>query len=129
MTTVILDGNAFDSLDSFFDEVERKLARGLDFQFGRNLNAFVDVLRGGFGVHDYEEPLKLIWLNSEKSRMDLGWDETVRSWELAFADCNPVNRDYFLKKLDAAKRKEGTTLFEDIVGMIRGEEHVKLELR
>lgn len=129
MITVVLDGNAFDSLDSFFDEVERKLTRGLDFEFGRNLNAFVDVLRGGFGVHDYEEPLKLIWLNSEKSRMDLGWDETVRSWELALADCNPVNRDYFLKKLDAAKRKEGTTLFEDIVGMIRGEEHVKLELR
>jgi len=39
---------------------------------GRNLNAYNDVLTGGFGVHDYEEHIKIRWTNSDKSKKDLG---------------------------------------------------------
>ena len=69
--SAIIDGNSFSNLSEFYDEVERKLTRGLDWRIGRNLNAFNDVLRGGFGLHEYEEPLNLTWLNSVKSRKDL----------------------------------------------------------
>ena len=68
--TIIIDGNYFSNLEGFYFEMDRVLAD--HFQSGHNLNAFNDLLRGGFGVHEYEEPIKLIWQHSEKSRRDLG---------------------------------------------------------
>jgi len=35
----VLDGNKFDTLEGFYDEVEKKLTKGLDWKIGRNLNA------------------------------------------------------------------------------------------
>jgi RNAse (barnase) inhibitor barstar len=87
-----IDGNNFGDMLEFYDEVERKLTRDLDWNIGRNLNAFNDILRGGFGLHEYEEPLHLSWLNTVKSRKDLG------------------------------------DLFEHIVDIIKGHEHITLEL-
>lgn len=69
--TIIIDGEKISSAATFYEEVESKLTKNLDWQIGRNLNAFNDILRGGFGIHDYEEPITLIWLNSSKSRRDL----------------------------------------------------------
>jgi len=43
-----LNGNSFGNMDTFYDEVERKLCPGFE-GFGRNLSALNDVLRGGFG--------------------------------------------------------------------------------
>ena len=39
---------------------------------GRNLNAFNDILRGGFGRHEYGQPIHIRWLAYEKSFRDLG---------------------------------------------------------
>lgn len=71
-TYTVLNGNNFSNLDQFFGEVQRSLTRRLDWHIGENLNALNDVLRGGFGLHEYEEPLWLIWLATDKSRTDLG---------------------------------------------------------
>lgn len=68
---MIIDGINFDNLEGFYDEIEVNLTDGLDFRIGRNLNAFNDILREGFGVHEYEEPLRIIWLNIDKSEKDL----------------------------------------------------------
>ena len=69
--TLIINGNNFNSLESFYDEIDRVLTKGLDWKTGHNLNAFNDLLRGGFGVHDYEEPITIIWKNSNKSKTDM----------------------------------------------------------
>jgi RNAse (barnase) inhibitor barstar len=108
--TILLDGNRFSTLSSFYEEVERVLTKNLEWSIGRNLDAFNDVLRGGFGVYGYEEPILLVWRHSEKSRTDLGWDETVS------------------RSLEMAGRQEGQTLFERIVGIIQEHAHVELRL-
>jgi len=69
---IIIDGNNFTNLSEFYDEVESKFTKGLGWRIGRNLNAYNDVLVGGFGVHDYEEPIKIRWTNSDKSKEHLG---------------------------------------------------------
>jgi RNAse (barnase) inhibitor barstar len=46
--------------------------RGLTWKTGHNLNAFNDLLRGGFGVYDYEEPFNLVWINFERSKQLMG---------------------------------------------------------
>ena len=56
----------------FYDEVERVFTFGLDWKIGRNLNAFNDILRGGFGRHEYGQPIHIQWLAYEKSVRNLG---------------------------------------------------------
>jgi hypothetical protein len=68
----VLNGNHFSDLEQFFGEVQRSLTRDVDWHIGENLNAFNDVLWGGFGLHEYGEPLWLVWLAADKSRRDLG---------------------------------------------------------
>ena len=42
--------------------------------WGRNLNAFNDLLRGGFGVFEVGEEVELVWRSSARSREILGAD-------------------------------------------------------
>ena len=95
---ILIDGNNFSTLLGFYDEVENKLTKGLDWKIGRNLDAFNDVLRGGFGIHDDDEPLIIRWMNSDKSKTDLGQSETEKM------------------------------LFDIIVNIIREHKHIELKI-
>jgi RNAse (barnase) inhibitor barstar len=69
--TLIIDATNFSDLEGFYNEIDNVLTSGLDWKTGHNLDAFNDLLRGGFGVHDYSEPIYLIWSGAEKSKVDL----------------------------------------------------------
>jgi RNAse (barnase) inhibitor barstar len=73
---IIIDGNNFCNLETFFDEIDRVLTKGLTWKTGHNMNAYNDLLRGGFGVYEYEEPVRIIWVNFSKSESALGRDLT-----------------------------------------------------
>lgn len=72
MKTITIDGNSFDNLATFYDEIEEKFTKDFDGKMGRNLNAFNDVMHGGFSVTEYDEPIKIIWISSQKSKQELG---------------------------------------------------------
>jgi RNAse (barnase) inhibitor barstar len=93
--TLVIDGTNFESLEDFYSEADKILTKNLGWGTGHNLDAFNDLLRGGFGVHDYEEPIKLIWKNSTKSKVDLN------------------------------ERREGETLYDILVSIIRDHEHIE----
>lgn len=50
------------------------MTKNLDGKIGNNLYALNDILRGGFGFHEYDEPIRVLWLYSDKSKQDLGED-------------------------------------------------------
>lgn len=110
-----IDGSRIHNLGDFWDEVSRSLIPGADW--GRNLNAFNDILRGGFGTP--VDGFVLRWLNSEASRTALGYPETVRDLERALMTCHPESRAVVQEELAKARRGEGQTLFEAIVDIIR----------
>lgn len=72
--TIVLDGNSFSDLEAFYAEIDRLLTKDLTWQTGHNLDAFNDLLRGDFGVHDYEEPIRFVWRNFTRSKDQLGED-------------------------------------------------------
>ena len=76
MKTFILDGNNFSNMEGFYREIDKLLTKNLRWKTGHNLNAFNDLLRGGFNVHEYNEPITIRWINYGKSKKDLG-DEMV----------------------------------------------------
>jgi RNAse (barnase) inhibitor barstar len=70
--TFVLAGEKIGSLESFYDEIDCVLTKDIDWRTGRNFNALNDILTGGFGVHEYEEPVTLIWQNHSYSKKTLG---------------------------------------------------------
>lgn len=71
---IVIDGNNFDDMESFYDEVERKICPEFD-GFGRNLDALNDVLYGGFITFELEEQVVLIWRNFNKSKREFNKKE------------------------------------------------------
>jgi len=69
-----IDGHDFATLQEFYGVVGRVLIPGANW--GHNLDAFNDILRGGFGTP--EGGFVLRWKNSAVSRERLGYPETVR---------------------------------------------------
>jgi RNAse (barnase) inhibitor barstar len=125
---IILDGNNFSSLAEFYEEIQNKLTKDLDWEIGRNLDAYNDVLRGGFGVYEYEEAIKLLWKNSEKSKKDLGFPETIKYIEKKLKTCHPTNISFVKNDLEEAKKGSGKTLFEIIIDIIHEHKHIELKL-
>ncbi len=110
-----IDGAAFDSLEGFYDEVSRKLIP--DVYWGRNLDAFNDILRGGFGTP--EGGFVLRWLNSARSREVLGYPATAQYLAAKAGRCHPANVAAVMEDLRACRRGEGQTLFDILVEIIR----------
>lgn len=73
----VIDGSRFNDLESFYDEVEHCLIP--EVEWGRNLDHFNDILRGNVGL--LPRAYILIWKNMSKSRLDLGYEETIKFWE------------------------------------------------
>jgi hypothetical protein len=105
-----------------------------NYSWHGNLDAFNDILRGAFGTPD--PPWILWWENSDLARLALGYDATVRL-EAVLEQCHPTNRKEVRERLGRAQRREGPTLFEEILEIIavhspggsEEEDGVLLELR
>lgn len=93
-----IDGRRFSNMTGFHDEVERVFNFGLDRKIGRNLNAFNDILRGGFGRNEYGQPIHIQWLSYEKSVRDLGKETMDIIVEIIF-DTDHSGHDCTLERL------------------------------
>lgn len=71
---LIINGDNFSDLETFFYEIDRVLTKDLEWKTGHNFDAFNDLLRGGFGVHEYEEAVKLMWTKFSLSQSKLGYE-------------------------------------------------------
>lgn len=111
---LVIDGSRFEDFEGFAHEFSALLD---SWRWSGNLDAFNDILRGGFGTPD--DGFVLRWLHSERSRQALGWQAT-EAWLLQTLEkCHPSNRPRLQRELDQARRQEGTTLFDWIVEIIR----------
>lgn len=113
--TFEIDGANFQTLDEFFEEISRVLVPGVTW--GRNLNAFNDLLRGGFGTPD--GGFQLRWKNSSISRERLGYPETIRQLEKALGRCHPSNQASIEHDLSIAQTHRGPTVFDWLMDIIR----------
>ncbi len=111
---LVIDGSRFDDLSGFAHEFSSLLD---DYTWTDNLDAFNDILRGGFGTPDGGFVLQ--WRHSERSREALGWEATTAWLARTLERCHPSNRESVRKQLAAARRHTGSTVFDWIVEIIR----------
>ena len=110
-----IDGSRFATLEDFYEEISRVLIPGAEW--GHNLDAFNDILRGGFGTPEGGFTLK--WRNSKLSQERLAYPETVRQLERRLGRCHPSNRRSVGADLDAARKGTGSTVFDWLIEIIK----------
>jgi RNAse (barnase) inhibitor barstar len=110
-----IDGRRFYTLEGFFDEISTVLIPGSEW--GRNLDAFNDILRGGFGTP--EGGFTIRWQNHALSQERLGYNETIRQLEARLQRCHPSNRQAVAAELAAARAGRGPTVFDWLVEIVR----------
>ena len=123
--TYIVDGTKFSTLAEAATEFTQVL--GLTIPWNGNLDAFNDFLNGGFGTPG--EGFILIWQYSETSKMRLGFEETLRWLDEAARKSRPSNASQIHDRIAAARRKQGQTLFETLVEIIRDHKDIHLQLK
>jgi RNAse (barnase) inhibitor barstar len=131
LAVVEIDGTLFSTLDEFFFHFGE---RALCTPWGTNLDAFNDVLRGGFGTP--EGGFILRWKNHALSKNRLGYAETIRVLERQLISCHPENVQQVQQELSRARKREGTTVYDWLLEIIRehgpqgteSEDNVLLEL-
>ena len=74
----IIEGGHVETLAGLWDELDRVMLHGIEW--GHNLDAFNDVLRGGFGTPP--EGFELIWRNHDLSRQKLGNEQFATVLEI-----------------------------------------------
>jgi hypothetical protein len=110
-----IHGSRFATLEGFYEEISRVLIPGEPW--GRNLEAFNDILRGGFGTPS--GGFAIDWKNHGLSKQRLGYDETVRQLEIRLGICNSESSDKVLRDLERARTHQGPTVFDWLVDIIR----------
>lgn len=112
--TITIDGACFETLTQFFAHFQEQ---ALDRAWGHNLDAFNDVLRGGFGTP--EDGFILRWKNHHLSRSRLGHAETARVLRARLQTCHASNSEAVRQALAQAEASEGETIFDTLVTIIK----------
>ena len=97
-----------------------------NWEIGNSLDAFSDLLYGGFGAIKSNEPVDLIWLDMERSRNVLGYEATKNYYEDKLKPGSVFNKKLFQQKLNELESGTGETYFDIILSIIS--EHANIEL-
>ena len=130
---VTVDGANFSTLEGFFDEFERRVLKGK--AWGRNLDAFNDVLRGESATP--QGGFVLVWRHHALSRHHLGYAETTRQLRRMLATGDPNNDIDTRRDIAAAASHRGSTVYDWLLDIIRAhgrggaeaEDGIELRLR
>jgi len=112
---ITIDGVGFTDLEGFFDHFQRRAPLGAEW--GHNLNAFNDVLRGGFGTP--EGGFVLVWQHHALSRQRLGYAETARQLQRTLVTCDSHSVASVHRDIAQALSKTGSTVYDWLLDIIR----------
>ncbi|SEJ61219.1 Barstar (barnase inhibitor) [Dyadobacter koreensis] len=123
---IIINGSSIKDIPTFYQEINRIFMSDENWEIGQSLDAFNDLLYGGFGVIKSGEAVELIWNNSEESRQSLGYAVTKAYYNEKLKPDSPFNKEMFREKLVALENGNGETYFEIILSVIT--DHPTIEL-
>lgn len=120
-----ISGDKFNDLNGFYEVIYSMMTLYEDWIPAHNLDALNDMLYSGFG----NQPIQLIWEQSNKSRIDLGRDATIAFYQNKIDIGKPYNVVWATEKKAELMAGTGQTLFQIIVEIIESHSHIKLVLK
>ena len=113
-----IEGNAINDIASFYEEINRVLMKGESWLIGHSLDAFDDLLYGGYGALQGAQSVELVWYHMDHSRKALGYQATRAYYLDKLRPNSPYNKKLFAEKLSALESGRGETYFETILSII-----------
>ncbi|MEH3121593.1 MAG: ribonuclease inhibitor [Sphingomonas phyllosphaerae] len=126
MKTLTIRGRSIRDIPSFYAEINRVFMAGEDWKLGESLDAFNDLLFGGYGAIAGPEPVELVWEDIEASRVALGIDTTRAHLLGKLRQPERYSVAVIQQQLDRLEGRDGSTYFDTILDIIR--EHPNLKL-
>lgn len=126
MKQLIIEGSSIHDIPSFYDEINRVFMAAENWKLGPSLDAFNDLLYGGFGAVENNEPVQLVWNNIESSKAALGYETTKRYYVEKLLPGSPFNKKYFQEKLEELNQGKGQTYFDILMEIIAGHPNITL---
>ncbi|MCE7065035.1 ribonuclease inhibitor [Dyadobacter sp. CY326] len=122
----IINGNSIQDIASFYEEINRLFMADEDWKIGNSLDAFNDLLYGGFGALRNVDSAEIVWLSIDKSSEALGIATTRNYYMDKLKPDSPFNKKHFEEELVRLENGTGETYFDTIIEIIR--EHPNLTL-
>lgn len=123
-----INGNSILDIPSFYEEINRVFMVGEDWTLGESLDAFNDLLYGGYGTLKNHEEVEVVWLNSEMSREVLGLETTKNFYLNKLNPESLFDKPYIRSKLAELEEDKGQTYFEIILEIFSEHPNIKLTL-
>lgn len=124
---ITINGSHFSDLSGFYDEVSLVLMKNTDWKEG-TLDGFDDILYGGFGVFESGDEIQITWKDSQKSKEDLGLEDTRHFYENKIRQGKPFNVELIQQKMNELISGNGQTLFEILIEIIESHKNITLIL-
>lgn len=126
MKQIFIQGRNIVDIPSFYREINRVFMKDEDWELGESLDAFNDLLYGGFGAMKGHSNMQLIWLNAERCSKALGYNITKEYYLNKLMPGSIFNKDFHRQKLDELEAGIGQTYFQIIVGIISDHPNIQL---
>jgi RNAse (barnase) inhibitor barstar len=123
---ITIQGGDITDIASFYKEVNRVFMQDESWKIGQSLDAFHDLLYGGFGLMHGHAAIRIMWKDIEKSKQALGFEPTKHYYLKKLEQDSPFNKNYFSKKLKELEEGNGPTYFDIIIEILS--EHEKIIL-
>ena len=123
---IIIEGTKITDKASLYEEFNQKLMPNEDWKMGESLDAFNDVLYGGFGEIVGNEAVQIIWKNFDENKNLFGYEFTLNFYQEKLKFPEKFNVAFFEKSINDLKKGIGKTYFEIILEIIA--DHPNIEL-
>lgn len=113
-----IEGNTINDITSFYKEINRAFMLGESWLIGQSLDAFNDLLFGGYGALQGAQSVKLVWRHMDHCRKALGYQTTRDYYLEKLKPGSPYNKKLFTEKLVALDNGSDETYFDSIMSII-----------
>ena len=124
--TFIINGKNITGIASFYIEVNRVFMQNETWKIAQSLDAFNDLLYGGFGSIGNSNTIEIIWLDIELSRKALGYEATKQYYLAKLEPGSAFNKELFTEKLYRLEHGKGQTYFDIVLEIIAAHGNISL---
>jgi len=121
-----ITGSNIHDIASFYREINRVFMHNENWQIGESLDAFDDLLYGGFGTLNNNATVKVLWTNIALSRKALGYETTKAYYLTKLQPGSPFNKQHFTAKLKELEAGVGETYFDIVVEILSEHSNIML---
>lgn len=125
--TMYLEGSTITDIASFYKQLNEQLMRDEDWQLGESLDAFDDLLYGGYSKWKDYDQLEIVWKDIAVSERYLGMATTKAYYQKKLGDDRFFNQDFVKEKLKQLEAGTGQTYFDILMEIVESH-HEKVTL-